>query len=134
MKFYCRKSSPKMLSCLVKRMNLETTGEVFRDNSESNWLVKSGINPEFGYIAYNMAGRPIGWAIAFSGQSHTVHVFVMPRYRQKGVGTRLLKLMLKKQKTLRCKPWDHVSRKFFKNTSSKLNKNLDGFGVVKYIS
>lgn len=86
------------------------------------------------HIAY-INNEIVGWTLRYryrAAPEWTIHTYVDPRYRRRGVGTVLVRQSvnyLKKQNTVYCIGWDDKSALFWEKSIPITNRRLD----IQYI-
>lgn len=111
MKISYTKDIETLKNAILKK-NLEISKETRHSGTVD--VISSDLDtPSCGVIVENSRGI-IGWGVHFS-KLNEFHIFVSPRHRRKGVGTKILKVAKKNIKEIKICPWDKRSRKFFGN-------------------
>jgi GNAT superfamily N-acetyltransferase len=67
------------------------------------------------------SGKLLGWCL-FDGRTRgSAQIFVHPRWRRRGLGTRLMRKLLSVRPDVSFGAWDESSYTFFKTVTRKLN-------------
>lgn len=99
---------------IVRKYNLQTEGRSSSGTMDDIYYYKKKIDS--GFVAYN--NRKIqGWAISFKENSH---IYVLPKYRRKGIGTKIYQEVVLNNPETYFEPWDEVSDKFFEKNNAKI--------------
>lgn len=107
-----------ILSDIIRSQNLKK-----EDGGRSGSLdnLECGIIPKKGFVA-KFGGKIIGWGAQFiekrnrySQPEISFQLYVSPKYRRKGVGTRIIKRAISKFGTINVYSWNNRSKKFFNN-------------------
>ena len=98
----------KNIAPIIEKQNLITCDGRTGSGSWDNSRFKLGVD---GAFVVKEKKDIIGWAVAWCHGE--IHIFVIPTYRRKGIGTRLMKKMVKTFPTHRFCPWNAKTLRLF---------------------
>jgi len=112
MKCYLEKNRDKIEAAILD-LNLEQSREVGRNGSGSLENVYDGVPIVGGYLVKHKK-KVIGWGVAFDKpyQKQT-HIFIDPKHRKNGLGSRLVKRAKKDFPEYRFVPWNQYTTNFY---------------------
>lgn len=113
-----RKASFKRIKEAILSNNLSSHGEGWGSGSLN--AVENG-DKIYGGCVVKDGAKEIGWGFAVDDSEfgpQKIHIYVIPAYRRKGIGTRIYRFLKRHHKEFNPVPWDFKSRAFYNKNGS----------------